>query len=471
MVRRFIPSSLIGKISLIMLAGLLFELIIALQIFSSDREQMLNLSTTNNTLGRISALVNVLERTPQALHHDILEAAQGSGLILALDNNAAIDENQRQDLSKKIQRNLAGNSTYHINIKSISSGHHHRSNSDNMSMKHMSSKHMSRMKSTQYKTQLIGSVQLGNRYWLNFSSAIDKQSLRWSWLTILALISVAVFTISAMFLVVKRALNPIKDLATAAQKMGQERDFTPLKLVGPDEILPTINAFNNMQTNLSQFVDDRTKMLAAISHDLRTPITSMRLRLEFIEHNDDQKHLLATLTNMEAMITATLNFARDDAQQEPSQTLELTSLLQTISDDYQDQGYQIILSAPQKVVSRLSPIAFRRVMENLINNSFCYGSKIEKTAVELSCYQDATEIVIQVLDNGVGIQEDELERVFNPFVRLDAERDTSSSSVGLGLSISRSIIQGHGGTLRLHNREKSGLCAEIRLPIIGGNIL
>lgn len=469
MIRRFIPSSLIGKISLIMLAGLLFELIIALQIFSSDREQMLNLSTTNNTLGRISALVNVLERTPQALHHDIIEAAQGSGLMLDLDNTAVINQNQRQDLSKKIQRDLAGNSTYHINIKSISSGHHHRSNSDKMSMKHMSTKHMSRMKSTQYKTQLMGSVQLGNRYWLNFSSAIDKQSLRWSWLTILALISVAVFTVSAMFLVVKRALNPIKDLAMAAQKMGQERDFTPLKVTGPDEILPTINAFNNMQTNLSQFVDDRTKMLAAISHDLRTPITSMRLRLEFIEHNDDQKHLLATLANMEAMITATLNFARDDAQQEPSQTIELTSLLQTISDDYQDQGHQIILSTSQKVVSRLSPIAFRRVMENLINNSFYYGSKEDIAVVELTCYQKDTEVVIQVLDNGAGIEEDELERVFKPFVRLGAERDTSSSSVGLGLSTSRSIIQGHGGTLKLRNRKEGGLCAEIRLPIMGNH--
>ena len=469
MIRRFIPSSLIGKISLIMLAGLLFELIIALQIFSSDREQMLNLSTTNNTLGRISALVNVLERTPQALHHDIIEAAQGSGLMLDLDNTAVINQNQRQDLSKKIQRDLAGNSTYHINIKSISSGHHHRSNSDKMSMNHMSTKHMSRMKSTQYKTQLMGSVQLGNRYWLNFSSAIDKQSLRWSWLTILALISVAVFTVSAMFLVVKRALNPIKDLAMAAQKMGQERDFTPLKVTGPDEILPTINAFNNMQTNLSQFVDDRTKMLAAISHDLRTPITSMRLRLEFIEHNDDQKHLLATLANMEAMITATLNFARDDAQQEPSQTIELTSLLQTISDDYQDQGHQIILSTSQKVVSRLSPIAFRRVMENLINNSFYYGSKEDIAVVELTCYQKDTEVVIQVLDNGAGIEEDELERVFKPFVRLGAERDTSSSSVGLGLSISRSIIQGHGGTLKLRNRKEGGLCAEIRLPIMGNH--
>ena len=456
-----------------MLAGLLFELIIALQIFSSDREQMLNLSTTNNKLERISALVNVLERTPQALHNDILEAAQGSGLILALDNNAAISENKRQDLSKKMQRNLAGNIIYRINIHSVSSGNHHSSNMDkmmdNMSMKHMSSKHMSRMKSTQYKTQLIGSVQLENRYWLNFSSAIDQQSLRWSWLTIFALISVAVFTISAMFLVVKRALNPIKDLATAAQKMGQERDFTPLKLVGPDEILPTINAFNNMQTNLSQFVDDRTKMLAAISHDLRTPITSMRLRLEFIEHNDDRKHLLGTLSNMEAMITATLNFARDDAQREPSQTLELTSLLQTISDDYQDQGQHITLSAPQKIITRLSPITFRRVMENLINNSFCYGSETGDTIVNLSCYQEANEIVIQVLDNGIGIQEYELERVFKPFVRLGSERDTSSSSVGLGLSISRSIIQGYGGTLKLRNREQGGLCAEIQLPIIDGN--
>ncbi|CAG20574.1 ATP-binding protein [Photobacterium profundum] len=473
MIKRILPSSLIGKICIIMVLGLVFELLIALQIFSNERAQMLNLATSNSTLERVAALVNVIDRTPVELHDEILAASQSSGLTLSLDNTAVVTGNQRADLSAQLTQSFSEPLPHQVKIQSVISQHHNEQQAGmskkmrhmNMSMEHMP---MMQQRMVEYKTQLIGSVKLSNNYWLNFSSAIDQQALRWSWSAIVGLILVALFTLSAMYWVVKRSLLPVKKLAVAAQKLGQERDFTPLELSGPEEILPTIAAFNQMQTQLSQFVDDRTKMLAAISHDLRTPITSMRLRLEFIEHNEDQKQLLKTLTNMELMIEATMNFARDDAQQEPSQTVELTSLLQTITDDYQDRGDVIHFIAANKIICRLSPIAFRRVIENLLNNSLCYGQQLENTSrpspIELNCFNDEQHTVVQVCDSGTGIDESALEDVFKPFVRLEKARDTSSSSVGLGLSISRSIIQAHGGSLVLRNRSEGGLCAEIRLP-------
>jgi signal transduction histidine kinase len=473
MIKRILPSSLIGKICIIMVLGLVFELLIALQIFTNERVQMLNLATSNSTLERVAALVNVIDRTPVELHDEILAASQSSGLTLSLDNTAAVTGNQQADLSAQLTRSFSAPLPHQVKIQSVISQQHNEQQADMSKMMrhmHMSMKHMPMMQQSavEYKTQLIGSVKLSNNYWLNFSSAIDQQALRWSWSAIVGLILVALFTLSAMYWVVKRSLLPVKKLAVAAQKLGQERDFTPLELSGPEEILPTITAFNQMQTQLSQFVDDRTKMLAAISHDLRTPITSMRLRLEFIEHNEDQKQLLKTLTNMELMIEATMNFARDDAQQEPSQTVELTSLLQTITDDYQDRGDAIHFIAASKVICRLSPIAFRRVIENLLNNSLCYGQQSENTSrpspIELNCFNDEQHTVVQVCDRGTGIDESALEDVFKPFVRLEKARDTSSSSVGLGLSISRSIIQAHGGSLVLRNRSEGGLCAEIRLP-------
>ncbi|PSU49401.1 two-component sensor histidine kinase [Photobacterium frigidiphilum] len=473
MIKRILPSSLIGKICIIMVLGLVFELLIALQIFTNERVQMLNLTTSNSTLERVAALVNVIDRTSVELHDEILAASQSSGLTLSLDNTAVVTGNQRADLSAQLARSFSAPLPHQVKIQSVISQQHNEQQADMSKMMrhmHMSMKHMPMMQQpmVEYKTQLIGSVKLSNNYWLNFSSAIDQQALRWSWSAIVGLILVALFTLSAMYWVVKRSLLPVKKLAVAAQKLGQERDFTPLELSGPEEILPTIAAFNQMQTQLSQFVDDRTKMLAAISHDLRTPITSMRLRLEFIEHNEDQKQLLKTLTNMELMIEATMNFARDDAQQEPSQTVELTSLLQTITDDYQDRGDVIHFIAANKVICRLAPIAFRRVIENLLNNSLCYGQQFENTSrpspIELNCFNDEQYTVVQVCDRGTGIDESALEDVFKPFVRLEKARDTSSSSVGLGLSISRSIIQAHGGSLVLRNRSEGGLCAEIRLP-------
>ncbi|MCP5077169.1 MAG: HAMP domain-containing histidine kinase, partial [Psychromonas sp.] len=205
-------------------------------------------------------------------------------------------------------------------------------------------------KRPRYNLKLTGSILLADKHWLNFSSAVDEESTHLPLKTIFLIIFFTLLILVTMAWTVKRALKPINTLAGAAKKIGSERDFKYIDEIGPSEVLPAISAFNKMQTNLSTFIDDRSKMLAAISHDLRTPITSLRLRLEFIEEGEDKQRLLATINQMEKMLKATLDFAKDESQKEVKQEVEVTSLLSTICDDYRDRGIDIKFCAVEKLV-------------------------------------------------------------------------------------------------------------------------
>ncbi|PKH01231.1 two-component sensor histidine kinase [Psychromonas sp. MB-3u-54] len=315
-----------------------------------------------------------------------------------------------------------------------------------------------------YNLQLTGSILLANQHWLNFNSAIDQEIVQ---LPLKAVILVFVFTLLiliSMTWTVKRALRPIDELAVAANKVGSERNFKALPVIGPSEVIPTIVAFNQMQFNLSKFINDRTKMLSAISHDLRTPLTSLRLRLEFIAPGEDQARMLDTVAQMEAMLKATLEFSKSNWQREEKQETEIVSLLTTICDDYRDRGLNIQLKSNNKLVFRLWPIAFRRVIENLVNNSIAHGEDVQGNLyISIEAFLTSGVLTIYVRDTGRGIDQSQFEEVIKPFVRLDKARATHNSSVGLGLAITHSIIQEHGGKLTFSNQEKGGLEVKISL--------
>ena len=200
-------------------------------------------------------------------------------------------------------------------------------------------------------------------------------------------------------------------------------------------------------------------MLAAISHDLRTPLTSLRLRCEFLPDGDDRERMLQTLAQMESMLHATLSFARDEHQGEPSRQVDLVSLLHSLCDDYEDNGQPVVCLAEGKRVYQCRPEVLRRVLQNLISNALKYAGD-----AEVSLEETTSSVLIRVRDHGTGIPEEQLESVFKPFYRLDEARNTEDGSVGLGLSIARTLIHQHGGELRLKNMPDGGLQAEIELP-------
>ncbi len=205
----------------------------------------------------------------------------------------------------------------------------------------------------------------------------------------------------------------------------------------------------------------RTRMLAAISHDLRTPITSLRIRAEFIEDAELQAKILATLDEMQAMTEATLGFAREDATEETFQETDLSALCKSVVADAADIDKDASFQAPEgtRVVVSCRPIALRRALRNIVDNALAYGGRA-RVAVERS----ADAVVIVVDDDGPGIPDSDQARVFEPFVRLEESRNRETGGIGLGMAIARTILRAHGGDVELKNRPEGGLRVRLLLP-------
>jgi len=466
MLNKLLPKSLVGQISLIMLLGVLLIFSVSMQLYSGERQRVLDFISSDSALERVSSLITILHNTPVELHPDIISASQGRGFYLSLDRKALVDDNDLSPLTQKLKRSISVSEIEDVRVVSAEIKRSKRK----PEIRHRHESVRAKMKKrARFNLKLTGSIQLADQRWLNFSSAVDEEGTHLPVKTILLAIIFTLLILVTMAWIVKRALKPIKNLAGVAKKVGSERDFKHIEETGPSEVLPAISAFNQMQNNLSAFIDDRSKMLAAISHDLRTPITSLRLRLEFIEEGEDKQRMLVTINQMEKMLKATLDFAKNESQKEAKQNVELHSLITTICDDYRDRGVDIQFCSVEKIIFRLWPVAFQRVIENLINNSLVYG-KDEQGEVHISialCLEHKG-LKLSISDTGKGIDKLLFNEVIKPFVRLDDARDTQDSSVGLGLAISDSIIKAHAGTMVFNNISTGGFEVTIRLPVMVG---
>jgi signal transduction histidine kinase len=214
-----------------------------------------------------------------------------------------------------------------------------------------------------------------------------------------------------------------------------------------------------MQARLRGLIENRTRLLAAISHDLRTPLTLLRLRAETVENPEERGKMLATIAEMDAMVGATLQFARDDAATEAPRRTDISALVQSVVHEMVDAGLPATMDPADPVVLKIRPDAFKRAIRNLLDNAVKFG----KTArVTIRTTMKAIEITVD--DEGPGIPEAELSRVFDPFYRVEQSRSPETGGVGLGLAIAQSIVQAHGGDLALRNRPVVGLRARITLP-------
>ncbi|AWM94149.1 two-component sensor histidine kinase [Pseudomonas sp. 31-12] len=303
-------------------------------------------------------------------------------------------------------------------------------------------------------------IELPDHSWLSFAAHSRNWGLddtpRYLIVILLVLISTTLVTLIAT----RRLATPLQHFTEGARRFGVDFRAPPIEPLGPQEIRQAILAFNAMQAQLQHFIRDRTQMLAAISHDLRAPLTRMRLRGEFIEDSEQQQRLFRDVDEMQAMINSALEFFRDDARLEPATQFDLAELLQTLLDDYRDQGVEMAFSGPLRLVYFGRPLGLKRVMTNLLDNAIKYGSE---PTIEL--IPDAGEVRIKVLDRGPGIPEASLEQVFAPFFRMEGSRNKSTGGVGLGLSAARAIVLEHGGELKLRNRSKGGLEALVVLPV------
>ncbi len=257
--------------------------------------------------------------------------------------------------------------------------------------------------------------------------------------------------------------RPLRRFAAAANRLGVDMNAPSLDEAGPREVRLAAAAFNKMQRRLRAFVEDRTRMLAAVSHDLRTPLTRMRLRAEFIDDDSVREKMLDDLAEMEAMIGSTLAFARDEAAQEDIQPLELNAMLERLVEDMRDGGKPAsVTPSPFPVPIMGRRMALRRAIANLLENAVKYGQRAD-IAIAIT----GENVTITIDDNGPGIPETEFDNVFRPFFRLEGSRSRDTGGTGLGLSVANDIVRAHGGEIGLANRPEGGLRVTVILPTAG----
>lgn len=307
---------------------------------------------------------------------------------------------------------------------------------------------------------VVASVALSDGNWISFGFPVRTARLRWE-MRLMVVIGVSVLAILLIAVwAAHRVTRPVSQLAKAADRLGTDVRAAPLPDRGSREIRMAARAFNRMQERLRRMIDDRTFMLAAISHDLRTVLTRLKLRAEYIEDERQRERAVADIDEMQAMLETSLAFARDDTTEEPRRDVDLSALLQSLCDDMTDAGEKASFEGAPGLICNCEQISMRRALGNLIGNAIKYGDE----AVVLASRNDS-ELVIEIMDRGPGIAESLHERVFMPFFRVEPSRNRETGGTGLGLSVARNVFRRHGGDITLHDRPGGGLCVRAVLPV------
>jgi len=264
---------------------------------------------------------------------------------------------------------------------------------------------------------------------------------------------------------VARLTRPVAFLAAAAERLGRDVNAPPLPEEGPSEVTRAAAAFNTMASRIRRFVQDRTFLLSAIGHDLRTPITRLKLRAEFIDDDELRAKFMADLDELDTMVGSALAFGRDSADTEPAVALDLSALLRTVLDELADAhpeaAERLSFQGANHLTFRGRPVALKRAFGNLIGNALKYG---DAARVCLGA-PEAGQVVVTIEDDGPGVPEDQLERVFDPFYRVEVSRNRETGGTGLGLPIARNIFRAHGGDVTVANASPCGLRATVVLPV------
>lgn len=473
--KRLWPQSLAGQI----IVGLLLVLVIAhgisFYIFVDERRLAARAAGRSQVLSRVASVVRLLDRAPIAARARIVDDAAGRRLRLSLDDENVARQKGRKGARKMLGRRLKtllGDRDRPVRVTFPDdagdlwgwmpwSAHHPEHHDDDGDRDDDDEHHDDDDDDDDHPRHrgLVMSVQLDDGRWLNASTLLLPRPPAWTLPSITAMGVTAVALVLLVVLLVRRTTRPLADLAVAAERLGRGEDVPPVPLDGPLDVRQTTEAFNRMNERLRRFLDDRTRMLAAVSHDLRTPITSLRLRAEFIDDEDLKARMLETLDEMQRMAEATLAFAREDATHEATRDVDMAALVESVCVDLADLGRDVVFAGAGRTPVACRTVAIKRALRNIIENAVSYGVRAR---VSLDADEDEVRLVVD--DDGPGIPEADFERVFEPFARLEASRNADTGGIGLGLSIARTIAGSHGGDIDLANRADGGLRVTLRLP-------
>ena len=455
---RWLPRTLGGQLAILLIAALLVAQVAGLLIFTGDRAGAVRAASRAGLLENMGSVMRLLADAPPGSRADLAKAASTPRVRYWVTETSPVSSDEdvgggsgRKPFDRIFDLPMRENPRVVI----IDDTGEHRSLSPRLG--HRGPK--DRRPGDRY--DVLASVPFPNGGWFNAKTSIRQEPVDLPWPSIISTIVTAIAILIIVAIMARRVARPLGDLADRVEAFGRGAPPQPLPEAGPSEVKRLTSAFNLMQERLERFISDRTRMLAAIGHDLRTPITSLRLRAELLEDEEARSKMLATLDDMQNMAEAALAFARDDAASEPARSIDLSALIESLADDMSAIGSEVTFSGADRLAYVCRPTALRRVVSNVAENAVRYGHR-----ARISLEQDNGGPVIRIDDDGPGIPADSAEDVFKPFVRLEASRSRETGGVGLGLAIARSIVLAHGGEISLTIRPEGGLRVEIRLPAV-----
>lgn len=438
LILKLLPKTLWGQLVSLLLLALLISQAITLALFIDIRQGDKTQLSENKIISQISRAINDIDQNENGGRpsREYLANISDNELTFRGGPTAINGRNDRPDYSKyfanKLRQQLNDKS---LDIKILSED---RRATD-------------QLKNTDLPKNIKISIHILPEFWVNIDRREVTASLEWVAPLLLTMVLMMVFILVIVSWMMRRLTKPLMALTDAAQDLGHGRKVQEIPETGSVDMQRVIRSFNQMNKKITRFVEDRTQMLAAISHDLRTPITSLRLRAEYVKDKKLQDKMIPIIEEMRDMVESALQFSKDSSAIEKTNNVDIASLLETLTADYLDMGKQVDLQNFDQYPQVILPMrlqSMKRALRNLIDNGLKYGQQVK---LDFKVNKNANSIEITIKDKGPGIETTEFEQVFEPFYRIEKSRNKDTGGVGLGLSIARSIIQAHGGEITLEN--------------------
>ncbi|WP_372994905.1 ATP-binding protein [Marinobacter sp.] len=471
---RLWPRRAGGQLALLLILVLLVAQIITIVILAGERQGALRSASLEHVLQRVADGYTLADTTDPERQERILRALSSPTLRLSIDPAPYLTEDRASGMTRRLAEELD------LPVEQVRTAmeadeddclpdrddHRDRERHDDEDDEHHEDEERHdeddhRDDRHECPPVLGVSLALSSGQWFNARARPPAPSWLWLKATLTSVGITAVLLTLTLLLAVRRILRPMNELSRAAHAFGRgEKVRIPEK--GPEDVREVTRAFNQMQDQVGRAQEDRARLLAALAHDLRTPITSMRLRVEMLPEGEDRDRLLDSLREMQHLAEATLDFIRGSTT-EQHRRYDLATLLDSLCGDLQEMGLAVHCQDSPRCVLQGQPEAVKRALRNLIENAVNYGEQAEVTLATTD-----TEAVVAIVDQGPGIPEAERERVFEPFYRLEQSRNRETGGAGLGLAIARTLIRGMGGEVRLGaGPGGQGLQVSVTLPKTG----
>ena len=428
--KKIIPSSLLGRSLIIVFAPILILVVLTTFIFYQTSWSIISKRLAQSVVADINVIVKLID---QNLKSEAIQIAKNDFKMDVIykkdtDLNPLSFRPQRGILTRRLQQSLEElERPFFYDLSNLEKG-------------------------------AAIAIQLNNDL-LIISVHKDRLYNESAFVFLLWMFFASLILLLLSYLFMKGQIRPLKRLAIIAETLGRGLDAPELKVSGSLEIRQTTNAFNQMRTRIKRFLKQRTDMLAGVSHDLRTPLTRMKLQLSLMKDDDAKKELEYDIKEMTAMLNSYVSFVRGETP-ETIENIQLNNLIKNICQNLDREKYEITETYSRKIDTSGRPLQIKRAIQNILDNARRYASKIQ---IDVSANND--ECFISISDNGPGIPEKNYEDVFKPFFTLDPSRNKMKGESGLGMTISRDIIRSHGGDIKLSPSSIGGLKTVINLPI------